>query len=138
MIKQTFLLVLLVCALPVSAEKLQITDAWIKNLPAVVPVRAGYMKISNTRSRDITILSLDSELFEDIHIHQTFEVDGVTSMRAVGDLTIPAGESLELAPGGFHLMMMSPMDELTPGQKVVVTLHYEGQNSQTIEMVVRK
>ena len=138
MIKQTLLLVLLICAPPVSAENLQITDAWIKNLPAVVPVRAGYMKISNTQSQDITILSLDSELFEGIHIHQTLEVDGVTSMRAIGDLTIRAGESLELAPGGFHLMMMSPLEELSPGQKVVVTLHYQDQKTQTIEMVVRK
>ena len=138
MIKQTLLLVLLICALPVSAENLQITDAWIKNLPAVVPVRAGYMKISNTQSQDITILSLDSKLFEGIHIHQTFEVDGVTSMRAIGDLTIRAGESLELAPGGFHLMMMSPLEELSPGQKVVVTLHYQDQKTQTIEMIVRK
>jgi copper(I)-binding protein len=138
MIKQSLLLVLLIYALPVSAENLQITDAWIKNLPAVVPVRAGYMKISNTRGQDITILSLESKLFEDIHIHQTFEVDGVASMRAIGDLTIRAGESLELAPGGFHLMMMNPLEELTPGQKVVVTLHYQGQKTQTIEMVVRK
>jgi copper(I)-binding protein len=138
MIKQSLLLVLLIYALPVSAENLQITDAWIKNLPAVVPVRAGYMKISNTRGHDITILSLESKLFEDIHIHQTFEVDGVASMRAIGDLTIRAGESLELAPGGFHLMMMNPLEELTPGQKVVVTLHYQDQKTQTIEMVVRK
>ena len=138
MIKQSLLLVLLIYALPVSAENLQINDAWIKNLPAVVPVRAGYMKISNTRGQDITILSLESKLFEDIHIHQTFEVDGVASMRAIGDLTIRAGESLELAPGGFHLMMMNPLEELTPGQKVVVTLHYQGQKTQTIEMVVRK
>jgi periplasmic copper chaperone A len=65
-------------------------------------------------------------------------VDGVTSMRAIGDLTIRAGESLELAPGGFHLMMMNPLEELSPGQKVVVTLHYQGQKTQTIEMVVRK
>lgn len=138
MIKQSLLLVLLIYALPVSAENLQITDAWIKNLPAVVPVRAGYMKISNTRGQDITILSLESKLFEDIHIHQTFEVDGVASMRAIGDLTIRAGESLELAPGGFHLMMMNPLEELTPGQKVVVTLHYQDQKTQTIEMLVRK
>jgi copper(I)-binding protein len=138
MIKQSLLLVLLIYALPVSAENLQITDAWIKNLPAVVPVRAGYMKISNTRGQDITILSLESKLFEDIHIHQTFEVDGVASMRAIGDLTIRAGESLELAPGGFHLMMMNPLGELSPGQKVVVTLHYQDQKTQTIEMVVRK
>jgi copper(I)-binding protein len=138
MIKQSLLLVLLIYALPVSAENLQITDAWIKNLPAVVPVRAGYMKISNTRGQDITILSLESKLFEDIHIHQTFEVDGVASMRAIGDLTIRAGESLELAPGGFHLMMMNPLEGLTPGQKVVVTLHYQDQKTQTIEMVVRK
>jgi copper(I)-binding protein len=66
MIKRLLLIGLLVFALPVSAENLQITDARIKNLPTVVPVRAGYMKISNKQSRTITILSLESNAFESI------------------------------------------------------------------------
>lgn len=125
-------------ALPVSAENLQITDAWIKNLPTVVPVRAGYMKISNKQSRTITILSLESNAFESIEIHQSIDQDGVTRMQAIASLSIRPGEMLELSPGGYHLMMMNPLEQLIPGKKVTVTLHYQDQKTQTIDMVVRK
>jgi hypothetical protein len=60
------------------------------------------------------------------------------SMLPVDALSIPAGGSMELAPGGFHLMMMNPLEQLIPGKKVAVTLHYQDRKTQTIDMVVRK
>ena len=135
MIKRLLLLALLVYALPAAAESLQVTGAWIKNLPMAVPVRAGYMRISNNQNREVTIVSLQSKSFESIEIHQSLEVNGMMSMRPVDN---PAGASLELAPGGYHLMMMHPLDELIPGQIVAVTLYYEDQKTQLIEMEVRK
>ncbi len=125
-------------ALPAAADNLQITDAWIKNLPMAVPVRAGYMHIFNNQSLEITIVSLESKSFESIEIHQSLEIDGMMSMRPVDTLPIPAGGSLELAPGGFHLMMMNPLEQLIPGKKITVTLHYQDKKTQTIEMEVRK
>jgi copper(I)-binding protein len=136
--KRSLLLTLLICSLPAAAESLQITDAWIKNLPMAVPVRAGYMHISNHQSLEVTIVSLESKSFESIEIHQSLEADGMMSMRPVDALSIPAGGSMELAPGGFHLMMMNPLEQLIPGEKVAVTLHYQDQKTQTIDMVVRK
>ncbi len=46
--------------------------------------------------------------------------------------------SPELAPGGFHLMMMNLQEQLIPGEKVAVTTHYQDRETQTIDMVVRK
>ncbi len=103
-------------ALPVSAENLQITDAWIKNLPTVVPVRARYMEISNKQNRTITILSLESNAFESIEIQQSIDQDGVTRTQAIASLSIRPDEMLELAPGGFHLMMMNSLEQLIPGK----------------------
>ncbi len=138
MMKRSLLFALLIFSLPAAAENLQITDAWIKNLPMAVPVRAGYMHIANHQSLEVTIVSLQSKSFESIEIHQSLEADGMMTMRPVDRLSIPVGGSLELAPGGFHLMMMHPLEQLIPGQKVSVTLHYQDQKTQTIEMVVRK
>jgi copper(I)-binding protein len=138
MIKRLLLIGLLMFALPAAADNLQITDAWIKNLPMAVPVRAGYMHIFNNQSLEITIVSLESKSFESIEIHQSLEIDGMMIMRPVDTLPIPAGGSLELAPGGFHLMMMNPLEQLIPGKKITVTLHYQDKKTQTIEMEVRK
>jgi copper(I)-binding protein len=136
--KLSIVIALLIFCLPAFAENLQITDAWIKNLPMTVPVRAGYMRIFNHQAREITIVSLESKSFQSIEIHQSLETDGLMSMRPVDTLSIPAGGSLELAPGGFHLMMMNPLEQLLPGKKITVTLHYQDQKTQTIDMVVRK
>lgn len=137
-LKKFLLIALVTFSLPTVAANLEFTDAWIKHLPPVVPVRAGYMTITNTTNLDVTIVSLHSESFDSIEIHQSYEVDGIASMRAVAVLSIGSNESVTLEPGGYHLMMMGPADEIIPGKIAIVTLHYQDHDSQTIEMPVRK
>ena len=138
MIKRLALIALIFYALPCSAAKLEITEAWIKNLPMVVPMRAGYMDISNNQAQTIKIERLQSEAFARIEIHRSVEKDGLMSMQPVSVLAISSGETVRLAPGGFHLMMMNPLKTLVPGIKVVVTIGYDDQSTQDIEMIVRK
>ena len=138
MIKRLALIALIFYALPCSAAKLEITEAWIKNLPMVVPMRAGYMDISNNQAQTIKIERLQSEAFARIEIHRSVEKDGLMSMQPVSVLAISSGETVRLAPGGFHLMMMNPLKTLVPGNKVVVTIGYDDQSTQDIEMMVRK
>jgi len=138
MIKRLALIALIFYALPCSAAKLQITEAWIKNLPMVVPMRAGYMNIYNNQTRTINIVWLKSEAFAGIEIHRSVEKDGMMSMHPVSVLAISSGETVRLAPGGIHLMMMNPLITLVPGNKIVVTVGYDDQSTQNIEMIVRK
>ena len=138
MIKRLVFIVMFLFALPCWAANLQIHEAWIKDLPAVVPVRAGYMTIVNRQAQKVIIESLVSESFARIEIHQTVEDNGLMSMRPVELLTIEPGETLKLAPGGMHLMMMNPLKPLKPGNKIAVTISYNDQSTQTIELIVRK
>jgi len=138
MIRHLFFIALFFFSTSCSAESLQITEAWIKNLPMVVPMRAGYMNITNKESRKITIESLASDSFERIEIHQSIETDGMMSMQSVPSLPILPGESMQLEPGGYHLMMMNPLEELKPGDKIIVTLRFDDQTTQSIIMIVRK
>ncbi len=138
MILRLVLVALIFYALPVSAANLLITEAWIKNLPAVVPVRAGYMSIANGQANSVTIKRLTSESFGRIEIHRSIEKDGVVSMQPIHALTIGPDESFRLAPGGYHLMMMNPVKTLVPGNKVIVTIGFDDQSTQNIEMIVRK
>ena len=138
MIKRLALITLIFFTLPCSAASLQITEAWIKNLPMSVPMRAGYMVISNNQAQTIKIKWLKSEAFARIEIHQSVEKDGLMSMHPVNLLTISSGETVQLAPGGIHLMMMNPLTTLVPGNKIVVTIGYDDLSTQKIEMIVRK
>jgi len=138
MIKRLFLIALFFFSAPCYAESLQITEAWIKNLPMVVPMRAGYMNITNKGSSKIAIESLASESFAKIEIHQSIEIDGMMSMQPIPGLVVLPGESIQLQPGGYHLMMMNPLQELKLGDKIIVTLRFDDQTTQTIIMIVRK
>ena len=54
-------------------------------------------------------------------------MDGnVMKMRAVPGLELPAGKTVELKPGGHHLMLLDLKQELKPGETVPVTLVIEG------------
>ena len=138
MIKRLALITLIFFTLPCSAANLQITEAWIKNLPMSVPMRAGYMDISNNQAETIKIEWLKSEAFARIEIHRSVEKDGMMSMHPVSVLAISPGETVRLAPGGIHLMLMNPLTTLVPGNKIVVTIGYDDQSTQKIELIVRK
>lgn len=122
----------------VSAATLQITDAWIRYLPPVVPVRSGYMTINNNSGVTVEITDVESEVFTQVEIHETVTKDGMMSMRPVLPLEIPAGETVKLLPGGLHLMMMKPDRPLNPGSRVDVILHFDNNESQVLKMTVRK
>jgi len=137
-IQATIGIILTLAMSPVFAEALNISDAWIKNLPPVVPMRAGYMTIENSTDQRIQIIGAESEVFTAVEIHETVEKDGMMSMQPVSVLTIPPGTTTQLAPGGIHLMMMQPEETLKPGDLVSVTLKFDDGNTQTMQMTVRK
>lgn len=138
MLNRIILLVLLFTSLSVAADDLLITDAWIKNLPPVVPMRAGYMSITNNGDEVLTIVSVESETFSHIEIHESVEKDGMMSMQAVGVVSIKAGETLHLKPGGLHLMMMHPLQVLSPGDQVTATLIFDDGSRRAVSMKVKK
>ena len=122
----------------VLADSVVVTGAWIKNLPPTVPMRAGYMKLQNLADEPISIVSVESDIFMHVDIHETIEKNGMMSMQPASPLRIPAGATLELAPGGIHLMMMKPMETLKPGDQVSITLQFDDGSTQTLEMTVRQ
>jgi len=118
--------------------QLEFSDAWIKNLPPPVPVRAGYMTIHNPQSRAISIVAIRGDAFASVEIHQTRMQDGMMRMDPVPNLTIAPGETVQLAPGGLHLMMMQPVEPTRPGEVHRITLEFDDGSRQTLELTVRK
>ena len=133
------LLILPILLLSCSANAgLMISNAWIKNLPPPVPVRAGYMALKNTGSTAITVLSVSSEAFAQIEIHRSVEIDGLMSMEAVPVLTVEANSSVQLQPGGLHLMMMQPVAPTKPGDIIRITLVLDDGSEKNLDMEVRE
>jgi len=133
------LLILLALLLPASAfAELEFSDAWIKNLPSSIPVRAGYMTIHNTGPGKQGIVAVRSEAFDSVEIHRSFTQDGMMRMEAIERIEIEADASVQLEPGGLHMMMMMPKEATSPGDEIVIFIELDDGSEQSLTMTVVK
>jgi copper(I)-binding protein len=133
------LALVLALLLPLNAfAELDITEARIKNLPPSVPVRAGYLSIHNSSAISVSVVAIRSDGFASIEVHRSVMHDGMMRMEPVDRLTIEAGTSLQLAPGGLHLMMMHPVEATRPGDDIEVILQLDDGSEQRLMMKVIK
>ena len=132
------LLILLIIFPAATLADLEIDNAWDKNLPPTLPVRAGYMNIFNPGSKAVSIVSVTSDAFKNIEVHQTIVQDGLVRMEQVQDLTIEPNSQLNLEPGGIHLMMMHPTEITSPGDKIQVTIEFSDGSQQSLIFTVKK
>ena len=128
----------LIISMPSVAQPLHVSDAWIKNLPPAIPMRAGYMQLMNHDANPATIVSISSDAFEKVEIHQTMNIDGVMSMHPINTLVLEANGMVSLKPGGMHLMLMKPTRELKIGDEIELVLQFDNDSSQVIIMTVKK
>lgn len=84
----------------------------------------AYFTITNHSHQDIVISEITSPQFTGAEIHRTELINGVSSMRRVENLVIPANDAVELVPGSYHLMLFTPQSPLAPGQSVSLLIHY--------------
>jgi len=105
-----------------AADSLQFQGAWIRALPPGMGMTAGFGIFRNESSESIEIAAFSSPEFAEVSLHSTEIVDGLSRMVEVPKLQIEAGESVELAPGGFHLMLMKPVVPIPEGASVTLVV----------------
>ena len=105
------------------APDVQVSDAWIRWLPADIPA-GGYMTLINTADADRILVAVTSSDFGVIGIHQTLDDHGVSTMRPVDSITLKPHIPFRFSEGGYHLMLMQPLHPVRPGDKVVITLRF--------------
>ena len=114
---------LLALSAGVAAEsQVSISGAWVRALPPTQPNTAAYLTLENTGPGAVEIVSAKSNRAERVEFHTTREVDGFVRMEQLSTLEIAAGESLVLAPGGTHLMLLGLSAMPRPGESVQICL----------------
>lgn len=135
-------LALLSLAAPALAEDVMVGDLMISGaftratLPNA-PVGGGFLTITNHGSSDDRLVSATSPAAGVVQIHE-MKMDGdVMKMAELPDgLAIPAGQSVTLAPGGYHLMFMQLKGPFVEGQTVPVTLTFEKAGTIEVQLDV--
>lgn len=102
------------------AELPRVRDARVVQPPPGAPVAAGYLTLTNTGDEELVISGASSATVGRVELHRTTIVDDVARMERQERLTVPAGETLTLERGGYHLMLMEIGDGFVAGDEVVV------------------
>jgi copper(I)-binding protein len=99
------------------------------------PVGGGYLTIVNTGTEDDTLIAAASPVAGDVQLHEMKMEGDVMKMAEMPDgIPVPAGETVTLAPGGLHLMMMGLKQPLAENDSVPVTLTFA--RAGTVEIVL--
>lgn len=131
-------LLLPACSKPAATTAnggLEISQAWARPMPPGSTVGAGYAHLRNAGSRPLSISSLSSPVAQRVEIHSMSLQDGQMQMREV-KVALAPGESLDLAPGGSHLMFFGVPAPFAPGQRVALTLQLDDGQEQRVELLV--
>lgn len=108
------------------AGAIKIESPWIRATPGGAKVAGGYLRITNTGSEPDKLVGGSIPLSSRAEVHEMSMQGGVMKMRPVGGgLTIAPGQTVELKPGGFHLMFMDLTGRLMEGEGVKGTLVFE-------------
>ena len=100
------------------------TDVDIHRPMAGLQVSAGYLALTNNTSESIVITDVSSPQFGSVEMHESKIEDGISRMRPLAELAVLPGETVRFQPGGKHLMLMRPKEDLNQ-----VTLEFHAGQS---------
>lgn len=125
-------LLLLALSAGAMATELSVTNARLRLLPGDLPA-AGYFSLSNQGKKPAVLVGAESPAFERAMVHKSTQENGIAGMKPVPRLELQPGETVEFAPGGYHLMLMQRKKPLAVGDKVRATLLF--QDGRRLPMV---
>jgi copper(I)-binding protein len=98
---------------------------------------AGFLRLRNGGAQPDRLLSASTPAARVVELH-TMERDGnVMRMRPVPDIALPPGQTVELRPGGLHIMLIGLTAPLVQGGRVPITLRFERAGEVRVELDVQ-
>jgi hypothetical protein len=138
MYKYLLTLFLLLLSPLVNAAPLEFENARIPEAPPGARAMAAYMKVINSDKQTRSITEISSNEFGKVEMHQSIVENGVARMQAMETLQIPAQGSIELAPGGMHLMLLEPKKHYMAGELIVLYLTESDGTEHSLVITVKK
>jgi copper(I)-binding protein len=125
-------------AAPISAGALKIEAPWLRATPGGAKVAAGYLRITNTGNGPDRLIGASMPLAARGEVHEMTMQNGVMHMGPLaGGLAIEPGKTVELKPGGLHVMFLDLKGALKEGQSIEVTLTFEKAGSVSVPFPVQ-
>jgi len=120
-----------------KAGELAIGHPWTRATPTGANVAGGYLKVTNGGKTADKLIGATAEGVEAVEIHEMAVVDNIMTMRQVKDgVEIKPGETVELKPASFHMMMIGLKEPFKEGKMIKGTLKFEHAGTVAIEFKV--
>ena len=113
-----------------GAAHAQVTvqDAWVRATVPQQKATGAFMRL--TAAQDARLVSASSPVAGVTEVHEMKLVDNVMKMRPLPALDLPAGQAVELKPGGYHIMLLDLKQPVAQGSTVPLTLVFEAKDGQ--------
>lgn len=119
----------------VAQAAVTVEEPWARATVPGQKVAAAYMKLRATE--DLQLVAVRTSVTPQAEIHEMSMQGGVMKMRQISALALPAQKTVELKPGGYHLMLVNLTQPLTAGERVPLTLVFENRSRQREEISVQ-
>jgi copper(I)-binding protein len=118
-----------------ALAQVEVTGAWVR---PTVEGQMGTGAFMTLRAREpMKVVGATSAVAGVVEIHEMALQNNVMRMRAVESLALPAGQAVELKPGGYHVMLMDLNRALKPGEKVTLELQLETADKRRVTQPVQ-
>lgn len=108
------------------AGDITISAPWTRATPGGAKVAGGYLKLTNNGTNPEKLLGGTTSIAGRVEVHEMIMNGGVMQMRPQSaGLEIKPGETVELKPGGLHVMFLDLKRQLKDGETVNATLQFE-------------
>ena len=132
-----FLLLFLSCSTD-STGSIEISDAWIREVPPNSEITALYFEIKNSTGAEDWIVSIDSAVSEKVEIHNTvIDNNGSAKMVKLDEVKLPSGGSIKLEPAGMHVMLIGLNQKIRAGEEYKINFNFKNSGNKTVTARVK-
>lgn len=117
-----------------STKMLRVSNPFARATPPGAKVAGAFMSIENQGKEADRLVSASSPVAGLVEIHEMAMDGGLMRMRAVKGIDLKPGATVELRPGGYHVMLEDLKQPLKEGDQVPLVLTFE--RSGTLEVKV--
>lgn len=125
-----------VLAFAVQAHaQVDVQDAWVRATVPHQKTTGAFMTL--VAAQDSKLVAATSPLAGVAEVHEMAMQDNVMRMRHVPEVALPAGQPVELKPGGYHVMLMDLKQQVKDGDVVPLTLTIERKDGKREQLQVQ-
>ena len=121
--KKSLLGSILALAMAPLFAQVTVEDPWVRGTVPQQQATGAFMML--TAETDARLVAAESPVAGVVEIHEMAMENDVMKMREIPALDLPAGQTMDLKPGGYHVMLMQLKEQMVGGTVVPITLIFE-------------